>query len=734
MQNFRECYEHKHHSPIQVSVSFKTPLLTTNSGCNKMKSEIIVKKNLNFNDENILSFYQTQIDSKIKMINEKFALSENAKSKLDLDELYLMLCNAILESENESLDFQESISIHNINQNSKCPQKKSWFTNELKDLKDRLSALNREIKYTNNSSEMKDRIGTEIKKLKREFRKKQRQNIFLLESQNLDKFEKIAREKNKNRFWRFVKINKKKRTLEKKISLSQDSLSKHYENFFSDSLNNPTAEQIRISTEVKEKYENYTIPNNISLFSMSDIEMIFKEIEPKHCKGHDKISYFLIKNANTDILKMFLLNFYNQFLKTNSIPSSLNISRINPILKDQKGKTDDINNIRPISISNCFAQIFEKLILLNSPNLEKTHKNQFGFKKKTSCNHAIFVLKETIFNYTQNKSSCKIASLDAEKAFDKVWRDGLFYKLIGKLNYSLWVILKKYYDSSTGSLSYEDNILEAFIINCGVKQGGILSPFLFNAFIDDLVTECTDMNIGALIGNLNTSIIVYADDILLISPIDSHLQRLLDICSKYGDLWRIKFNPKKSNIISFGGSVLTNQSFFLNINEITNSNEIKYLGIYINSKLDFDKTAMDKFKNVQRSIFSLSFLGLKPMGVSPFLQSFIYKTYCLSTFTYALETSTLKKETIDYLSVSQNNLIRQVIGLKARCHISKVLSVLKIFNFEELYVYSKLCFLNSIKNNFLSQEILKLIVQKKNTLFVEIEIICKRRDLFRKLF
>ncbi len=78
-------------------------------------------------------------------------------------------------------------------------------------------------------------------------------------------------------------------------------------------------------------------------------------------------------------------------------------------------------NVRSLSISNCFSQILERLILFNSPELFKIHYNQFGFKQNTSCNHAIFVVKETILNYTENRSSCKIASLDAEKAFDRVY-------------------------------------------------------------------------------------------------------------------------------------------------------------------------------------------------------------------------------------------------------------------------------------------------------------------------
>ena len=191
---------------------------------------------------------------------------------------------------------------------------------------------------------------------------------------------------------------------------------------------------------------------------------------------------------------------------------------------------------------------------------------------------------------------------------------------------------------------------------------------------------------------------------------------LLDICSNYGGLWRIKFNPLKSNIIEFGKQRFPDNKFTLNGLPLPKTNTFKYLGVEFDKSLDFDLGSINKFKNVQKSIFSLSFLGLKPLGVSPFLQSFLYKTYCLSQFTYALETTTLKKKTRDYLGVCQNNLIRQIIGLKKFCHISKIIDALKIFNFEKLYIKSKLSFLASIKFNELSYNIYDYLVSQKTTI------------------
>ena len=85
-----------------------------------------------------------------------------------------------------------------------------------------------------------------------------------------------------------------------------------------------------------------------------------------------------------------------------------------------------------------------------------TNKNQFGFKRNSSCKLALFCIRETILKYIENNSTCYLISLDAEKAFDKLWRPGIFYKLIERLNSQDWVILKQYYDISRACIVNND--------------------------------------------------------------------------------------------------------------------------------------------------------------------------------------------------------------------------------------------------------------------------------------
>ena len=72
-------------------------------------------------------------------------------------------------------------------------------------------------------------------------------------------------------------------------------------------------------------------------------------------KGNDKITYTLFKQAVSPLFRLFLLNFFNSIILSYKVPESLNISIIKPIIKNQLKPTDDINNIRPLSVSNCIA-------------------------------------------------------------------------------------------------------------------------------------------------------------------------------------------------------------------------------------------------------------------------------------------------------------------------------------------------------------------------------------------
>ena len=108
------------------------------------------------------------------------------------------------------------------------------------------------------------------------------------------------------------------------------------------------------------------------------------------------------------------------------------------------------------------------------------------------------------------------------------------------------------------------------------------------------------LELGIDIGDRMISILLFADDIVLISENENDLQILLDkvfecsykwkikLCSYK---WKIKFNAKKSNVIHFRHDEKTSVSFNIGRDYVNNVSQCKYLGIELNEFMDFDVTA-----------------------------------------------------------------------------------------------------------------------------------------------
>ena len=144
---------------------------------------------------------------------------------------------------------------------------------------------------------------------------------------------------------------------------------------------------------------------------------------------------------------------------------------------------------------------------------------QFGFKKNSSCARALFAFNESIRYCTGNNTKVYTAFLDASKAFDKVLYNGLFVKMFRRnIPVCLVTLLMFWYSHLQCSVRWNDELGESFSILCGVRQGGVLSSFLYAIHVDDLIDELRQSGYGLFVGHIFTGCILYADDIVLLSP------------------------------------------------------------------------------------------------------------------------------------------------------------------------------------------------------------------------
>ena len=275
-----------------------------------------------------------------------------------------------------------------------------------------------------------------------------------------------------------------------------------------------------------------------------------------------------------------------------------------------------------------------------------------------------------------------------------------------------------YYKSSEGIVRLGDELSDRFVIEEGVKQGGIISPLLFNFFINDLLVECLGSELGARVGGVITCIIGYCDDLILLSPLASHLRRLLAICERYAEKWKIKFNASKSTVYCTHKNVYLQEEFYIAGGLLRNVENFEYLGLPIGEPTYLEDFFEKKFRSVEKSFFSIRRIGLHSKLTDPECLSFFYKQFCQSIFLYGLELVHLSKSLIKQLQSRQALIIKMALGLSKYCRNSPLLEALNISSIIELYYKFKYLFIGQLKNHWVAYSLYKEVMKscdKKST-------------------
>ncbi len=220
-------------------------------------------------------------------------------------------------------------------------------------------------------------------------------------------------------------------------------------------------------------------------------------------------------------------------------------------------------------------------------------EEQNVFRQKRSCSQNIFSLCTILRNRKSQKKSTYLAFLDSEKAFDRVDRDLLLYKLLRIGINNIYESIKNIYQNSYCSVNLNKMLTDWFNTKAGIKQGDSLLPTMFGIFINNIVEDVKSVNTGIEIDGHNICILHYADDIVLLSDTEEGLQNLLDKVYQWSLKWKIKFYAKKSNILHVRQSLITRTNFNFKLENMVLPivTQYKYLGIVITEFIDYNVIA-----------------------------------------------------------------------------------------------------------------------------------------------
>ena len=418
-------------------------------------------------------------------------------------------------------------------------------------------------------------------------------------------------------------------------------------------------------------------------FSPLDVKTAVHKLKKGKSAGLDGISaeHYIFSH---DRLNVLLCLFINSCVNHGYLPVNVLDTVISPIIKDKKGAVTDKDNYRPIAVTCISSKIVEILVLGKFCEYLSSSDHQFGFKQNQSTDMCIFALKEIIDYYNSKSSPVYMCFMDASKAFDKVNHWFLFKKLLLRgLPGAIVRLLIYWYSSQNFLVLWTGVFSSAFTVTNGVRQGGIMSPILYNVFIDDLSFLLSGSKVGCHIKDTCVNHLFYADDSVLLAPSPYALQKLVDICQSYASQNEITYNVKKTvcmNVMSENCKNINVPNVFLGECPLLWVKSQKYLGVFLSCDMN-DRKDM---RRQLRAIYGKGNQLLRKFRKCTLdVKKRLFKAYCSNLYCCQLwcnySTSCYKE-----VKVAYNNIFRNFLNINRRSHVSELFVLAGIDTFDVL--------------------------------------------------
>ena len=194
----------------------------------------------------------------------------------------------------------------------------------------------------------------------------------------------------------------------------------------------------------------------------------------------------------------------------------------------------------------------------------------------------MFILKTLIYKYCSKASGRLYACfVDFRKAFDSVIHDGFRFKLLELgIGTKFYNIIKNMYHSSQSRVRLGNDLIDPFKLGVGVQQGDVLSPDLFNIFMNDLPKYLHSSPDPVYLKNTYLHCLMYADDVVILSESALGLQEKLKKLEACCADWYLNVNIDKTKIMIFNKAGRVIKSNFIFPNRTIECVSYRYLGVH----------------------------------------------------------------------------------------------------------------------------------------------------------
>ena len=412
--------------------------------------------------------------------------------------------------------------------------------------------------------------------------------------------------------------------------------------------------------------------------SLSEIENAIKKLKNNKAAGVDEIHAEALK-AGGETLARWIHRLIERIWKEESVPEDWRKSIIVPLFK--KGDKSICDNWRGISLLSVVGKVLTHIILerLVATMDGRLAEIQAGFRKSRGCADQIFTLRRVMEETRDECISLFMCFIDLKAAYDTINREAL-WEIVRRYGVSTKLVrlMQAIYCDTQSAVRVEGELTDWFKINTGLRQGCLLSPMLFNAFIDHVIRESLadmeehgieiayrmpDGRLQRLRGSERILALLYADDLVLISKSEEGMVEMVKRVEEATQRWGLTISVKKTKTLIANNKKACGpyQQVVLRGEGVEQVNEFVYLGSLLDETGTCSKDIARRIGMGAGKFRQLESLWKSP-GVRLKTKLSIYRATVLSTVLYGSECWSCTDREYDALDTFNTRRLRAMIG------------------------------------------------------------------------
>ena len=385
----------------------------------------------------------------------------------------------------------------------------------------------------------------------------------------------------------------------------------------------------------------------------SEVKEALKRMKGGKAMGPDCIPIEVWKGLG-DIAIVWLTKLFNLIFRANKMPEEWRRSILVPIFKN-KGDVQSCTNYRGIKLMSHTMKLWERVIEHRLRRMTSVTKNQFGFMPGRSTMEAIFLVRQLMERYREQKTDLHMVFIDLEKAYDKIPRNVMWWALEKhKVPAKYITLIKDMYNNVVTSVRTSDVDTDDFPIKIGLHQGSALSPYLF-ALVMDEVTRGIQGDIPWCM--------LFADDVVLVDDSRTGVNRKLELWRQTLESKGFRLSRTKTEYMMCGFSTTSceEEEVSLDGQVVPRKDTFRYLGSMLQEDGGIDEDVNHRIKAGWMKWRQASGI-LCDKRVPQKLKGKFYRTAVRPAMLYGAECWPTKRRHVQQLGVAEMRMLRWMCG------------------------------------------------------------------------